>query len=326
LCDSIIKLVFCQKPAPDEYYKYFKEYTQLSNKFERIDHITYHTVVDSTLHYQQAIDYVARNIDTGVFTNMFSPKYLALDTYRDFMLNGYYQYRYGLEFKYNPLNIDKNHYRIDAVSIIDHAYQDSIKYIALYSQMHDALEFSRSWDELKMYENTFPRYIAELPDEDKKGALKALFNTKESELVITQVGKAAPEFTAQDSLGKAYNLTDYKGKVVLLDLWASWCGPCRYQTPYLEKIVEKYKADDRMVFMSVAVLDERDKWKTALAHDKPTWLQLFDNNNVIPTSYASHSIPKFILISKQGNIVSFDTPMPSDSDLLVKLLDAELSK
>jgi len=78
--------------------------------------------------------------------------------------------------------------------------------------------------------------------------------------------------------------------------------------------------------MSVAVMDKIDNWKKAMIKDKPTWLQLFDKDGLVQNGYVANSIPKFVLIDKQGNIVNFDLPMPSQSVELEKILDAEISK
>ena len=123
----------------------------------------------------------------------------------------------------------------------------------------------------------------------------------------------------------------------MLDLWASWCGPCREMTPYLKNLFAKYNpganlafvnvgANPNLAFISVAVNDETEKWKRAMDVDKPTWLQLFDNKNIVQNSYVANSIPKLIVIDKKGNIVTLDAPMSQSMDELKKILDTELSK
>ena len=69
-----------------------------------------------------------------------------------------------------------------------------------------------------------------------------------------------------------------------------------------------------------------EAWKEALIKDTPTWLQLFDRNGNVQNSYVANSIPKFILINKEGNIVSFDAPTPSSGEEIEKLLNQEIEK
>jgi thiol-disulfide isomerase/thioredoxin len=123
-----------------------------------------------------------------------------------------------------------------------------------------------------------------------------------------------------------HSLADYKGKVVYLDVWASWCTPCRAETPKLKALYEKYKNDDRIVFLSIAVSDRIDNWKKAVEDDKATWTQLYDKGTTIQDSYKANAIPKFILIDKQGNIANPDAPRPSSGAVIEKLLQQEMEK
>ncbi|MEO6851159.1 MAG: TlpA disulfide reductase family protein, partial [Mucilaginibacter sp.] len=189
-----------------------------------------------------------------------------------------------------------------------------------------AFSYARSFEELNLYGNTCPKYIAMLSDENKKKKLDKLFADRSAQVINTKVGKAAPQFVGEDSLGRSFRLSDYKGKVVLLDLWASWCEPCRQETPYFKKIVDKYKNDTEIVFISMAVQDKNKNWKAALKQDNPSWLQLFDTTAAVLKEYVANSIPKFVIIGKSGNIVSFDAPEPHTGADLTNMLDAELSK
>jgi thiol-disulfide isomerase/thioredoxin len=141
-----------------------------------------------------------------------------------------------------------------------------------------------------------------------------------------QIGKPAPSFTLVSNLEKAYKLDDFKGKVVYIDLWASWCVPCREETPSFKALVEKYKSDHRVAFISIAVHDEINNWKKALQEDKPEWIQLLDKDEIIVKSYFANEIPRFILIDKKGNIVSFDAPRPSSGEEIEALLIKEIER
>jgi len=145
---------------------------------------------------------------------------------------------------------------------------------------------------------------------------------KETELTGSQPGHESPDFTGTGLDGKIYSTRNFKGKVILIDLWASWCGPCRRETPFLKKIYKKYKNDNRIIFISIAIADHQLKWKKAIAEDTPTWLQLFDSENTSHSYFnGTLEIPRFIVIGKDGNIIDFDAPLPSEKNYLSKILD-----
>lgn len=324
--DSIMRLVFDQKHAPDEYYNFFLKKIRFDNKFQRLDNITWHTVTDKAFTYQQAIDFVSGNADASLLKNINNAEYLVSDAYITFMCDGYYAYLNMLNCKKDTTGCDAKNNFDNCAKIISSVYKGKIKDIALYNYLNKGLTYCRSFEELNYYKKEFPAYTVQFSKQSTRDTLEKLFAVKENELIAKQIGKPAPAFTAEDSLGKVYNIADYKGKVVLIDLWASWCVPCRGEGPYLGKIADKYKSDNRIAFISVAVWDKKDNWKTAMKQDKPAWLQLFDTDGTVQKSYVANSIPKFIVVDKQGNIVSFDAPMPSDHSELQKILDAELAK
>jgi len=108
--------------------------------------------------------------------------------------------------------------------------------------------------------------------------------------------------------GDSTQLSSLKGKVFLLDFWASWCVPCRFSNKTLAKIYEKYK-DHGFEILSVSLDDTRKSWEKAVKKDKLTWLQLNDPGG--PTGISSakwqiHAIPSSFLIDKDGNVVGYD--------------------
>ena len=133
-------------------------------------------------------------------------------------------------------------------------------------------------------------------------------------IVSTQVhaqirqGYDAPDIALPTVNGDTIRLSSLKGKVVLLDFWASWCGPCRNSNKLLTKIYPKYKAKGFEIF-AVSIDDDKNKWKNAIKKDKIDWLQVNDgggwdaqtavkwNINAIPTSY---------LVNKDGKLVAMD--------------------
>jgi thiol-disulfide isomerase/thioredoxin len=141
-----------------------------------------------------------------------------------------------------------------------------------------------------------------------------------------KAGNPAPAFTLPDSKGITHALSAFAGKVIYIDFWASWCGPCREETPAMKKLYSKFKEDDRLAIISIAVSDAKENWMQALANDKPEWLQLRDHKGELQKSYNTNSIPRFVLIDKKGKIVSMDAPRPSNTESLMKLIVSEIKK
>jgi peroxiredoxin len=127
-------------------------------------------------------------------------------------------------------------------------------------------------------------------------------------LKATSVGAMAPDFTQADTLGKAVSLRDFRGKYVLVDFWASWCGPCRQENPNVVKAYNQYK-DKNFTVLGVS-LDRpgaKEAWMNAIHKDGLTWTQVSDLkfwDNEVARQYGIRSIPQNFLIGPDGTIVA----------------------
>lgn len=136
-------------------------------------------------------------------------------------------------------------------------------------------------------------------------------------LAKVRPGKAAPDFTTKDVNGKPFTLSSLRGKVVIIDFWASWCIPCRKSNPHMRSLYAKYH-DKGLDLVYVSDDDGRiDRWKKAIAQDQLTGdgyhhvlrglktidKGIFDKTNDISDKYAIHYLPTKYLIDKKGNIV-----------------------
>lgn len=122
------------------------------------------------------------------------------------------------------------------------------------------------------------------------------------------IGRIAPVFSAPDTAGKNVNLSDYRGKYVLLDFWASWCGPCREENPTVVKAWKKFKSKNFDVLsVSLDQAGQRAAWLKAIQHDELTWQHVSDLqywNNAVAQLYMVRSIPQNFLIDPKGKIIA----------------------
>jgi len=119
----------------------------------------------------------------------------------------------------------------------------------------------------------------------------------------TSDGAGAPVFNLPDTDGKMVSLKDFKGKYVLIDFWASWCGPCKGEVPFLKEAHQKYKKKD-LVVISISSDKKKEAWLSAIEHEKMDWLQLNSHGSDVSNKYGVSGIPHIVLIDKKGNIVA----------------------
>ncbi|WP_461531941.1 TlpA family protein disulfide reductase [Sinomicrobium sp.] len=141
-----------------------------------------------------------------------------------------------------------------------------------------------------------------------------------NELKALSKGNPSPVFTDYENYaGGTTSLSDLKGKYVYIDVWATWCGPCKAEIPFLKEVEADYH-DKNIEFVSISIDRQKDheKWKTMVEEEQLKGVQLFadnDWNSKFVTDYLIKGIPKFILIDPEGNIVTSNAPRPSDPKL-----------
>ncbi|WP_196889911.1 TlpA family protein disulfide reductase [Aureivirga sp. CE67] len=137
-------------------------------------------------------------------------------------------------------------------------------------------------------------------------------------------GKPSPKFENYENYkGGTVSLDDLKGKYVYIDVWATWCGPCKREIPHL-KDLEKDFHNKNIEFVSISVdkKNNHEKWKNMVKSKELSGLQLFadnDFNSKFMREYGINSIPRFILLDPEGNIVDSNAPRPSNKKTITKL-------
>lgn len=136
------------------------------------------------------------------------------------------------------------------------------------------------------------------------------------------VGTEAAGFTQKDAEGKDVSLAQFRGKYVLVDFWASWCGPCRRENPNVVNVYNKYK-DKNFTVLGISLDEEKDAWLQAIKKDGLTWTQVSDLKgweNDVAQQYRITAIPRNLLIGPDGKIIGKDLRGDDLENKLAELL------
>lgn len=181
-------------------------------------------------------------------------------------------------------------------------------------------EMSKNYERYDEVVTTFAKYLTTPRHRERMNAMSA-------KLYAGRPGGKAANFSYPDRNGKMVSLSDFRGKVVLVDVWATWCGPCRQEIPHLVKLEKEMEGTD-VVFIGVSVDEKKDYqlWQETLDKEGLHGIQLFaDGWSQIIKDYKIKGIPRFMVFGRNGRVVTIDAPRPSDPALKA-LLEKELKK
>jgi peroxiredoxin len=227
------------------------------------------------------------------------------------MQNKYGETRKGLIQQYNTYGQAQdqaNAKRImDTAMTLERVYvKDIIKFIKTHPQSniggYAIWSVTFDWPKIDEYDEIY----GALSEQVKKGKFGKLAEEKIAVMKGGTVGYAAIPFTLPDVNGKNVSLSSYKGKYVLVDFWASWCGPCRGENPAVVAAYQKYK-DKGFDVLGVSLDQNKEKWLQAIAKDNLTWTHVSDLKgwqNEVAQKYGVTSIPFNILLDKNGKIIA----------------------
>lgn len=189
---------------------------------------------------------------------------------------------------------------------------------------HNAFMEDLSYGEFWKLSDIVNKFLAECQTVGYKNIIEKLYNQK----MLLAPGKPAPLFRYKDINGKEYALEDLKGKLVYIDFWATWCGPCRHELPFLEEVEKAYEGK-KITFISMSMDNDVVAWDKMVKEKKMKGLQLHadgDWSSTVAKDYQIKGIPTFVLIDENGLIISPAAPRPSSGAVLVNMLDENLAK
>nr|MBA3900830.1 TlpA family protein disulfide reductase [Bacteroidota bacterium] len=126
------------------------------------------------------------------------------------------------------------------------------------------------------------------------------------ELTQLAIGAQAPEISQRNPEGDIVSLSDLRGKVVLIDFWASWCRPCREENPKIVRLYNRFQ-DKGFEILGVSLDDNKEAWVNAIRDDQLPWKQVSDlqgRNSIVGAKYQVEGIPHTVLVDREGKIIA----------------------
>ena len=176
-------------------------------------------------------------------------------------------------------------------------------------------------------QKSYDSFLVDYPNSPFLEKLKKKYELKKEFMA----GKPAKPFTLRDTTGKEVQLADFKGKVIHLDFWASWCGPCIAEMKPSKKIKAHFKDQKDVVFLYVSVDDKEADWRKAIAKNDINGTHLWANKaweDPVARAYDISGIPSYFVIDRLGNFHTLQPPRPSQNEGqdLIKVLEEALAK
>ena len=303
---NYIELLNASQGISEEFKQ--KEYKEI--EFAHINNIE---------NYEQYYQYLTKDLD-------FKAEETLYRDYKDFNFNDTEAYETSNAYKrllethyqriaQNEANNNRKDLTLTYLETINNSFSDgSVKEQLMFNYLRYGMKANDA------LESVYKLYKSSSQNSDNLSKVTSSYK------VLTKLtpGKASPKFIYENYIGGMTGLEDLAGKIVYIDVWATWCGPCLREIPALKSLENDYH-NKNIAFVSLSIDEKKDyqKWRTMIADKELTGIQLMADNNwnsSFVTSYGIKGIPRFILIDTVGNIINSDAPRPSNPEIR-KILD-----
>ena len=275
--------------------------------------------INNIENYEQYYQYLTKDLD-------FKAEETLYKDYKDFNFNDTEAYETSNAYKrllethyqriaQNEANNNRKDLTLTYLETINNSFSDgSVKEQLMFNYLRYGMKANEA------LERVYKLYKSSSQNSDNLSKVTSSYK------VLTKLtpGKASPKFIYENYIGGMTGLEDLAGKIVYIDVWATWCGPCLREIPALKSLENDYH-NKNIAFVSLSIDEKKDyqKWRTMIADKELTGIQLMVDNNwnsSFITSYGIKGIPRFILIDTVGNIINSDAPRPSNPKIR-KILD-----
>lgn len=229
-------------------------------------------------------------------------------SYTDSSLMSYEDYRTAVKEYYEKMKMlnqssDTAYFNKLALELSGGSIRDHL----MYTRMKEMI--GRTRDSIQR-EYILARYTPLLSSEK----MKRILMSQHFLLKGLHLGKPAPEILATALNKDSISLKDFRGRYVVIDVWATWCAPCKIQSPNFERLAEQYTSPD-LAFVALSIDDNHWQWRGEAAGKSPRVMQLLANNKIdLGKAYGIESIPRFMLLDPQGKIINAQMPYPADPE------------
>lgn len=168
--------------------------------------------------------------------------------------------------------------------------------------------------------DVLPRYF-QFIDSPEGEALKPYLSATFEDILALAPGNPAPDFMLEDREGKSVSLSDFRGKIVYLHFWASWCEPCKEELPGINKLAYEFSGEE-VEILNVSVDEFPNTWQKKIAESKLAGTQLWAKGlwSEVPMSYGIRTLPGYMIISKEGLIANSSAFSPNDPQVSSQIL------